>query len=144
MRFHSFTQQPAVYRGEDEWGRGAFGASRDDHPHRGVDIAVASGDAIFAPFDGRIVRNAIPYDDDDRFSGILLQGYAAFSGYEMKIFYMQCTMPFGHVRAGELIGQAQNIALRYPGITNHIHVELWNNGNVVDPTPFLPSTEESF
>ncbi len=141
MHFHTLSPHPAQLRGHDEWGSGAFGAPRGDHSHRGIDMRVAPGDAIYAPFDGLIVREAIPYDDDDRFSGLLLRGVDAWQGFEIKIFYMHCTHSLGQVPGGELVGIAQNIALRYPGITNHIHVELRKDGNLQDPTPFLPPEE---
>ena len=143
MQLQALTRAPLRLRGEDEWGRGNFGAPRGDHTHRGIDIIVSPGDDIFAPLDGEIVRTAIPYDDDERFSGILIRGLQTWHGYEIKIFYMQCAAPPGHVNAGEFIGKAQSIALRYPGITNHIHVELWKDGVVIDPTPFLRSKEAS-
>jgi murein DD-endopeptidase MepM/ murein hydrolase activator NlpD len=136
-RFHALTRAPLGRRGEDAWGSGAFGAPRGGRAHRGVDLVVVPGESILAPFAGDLVREARPYDDDDRFSGLLLRGRGRWSGCEVKIFYLQPREP-GPVRRGQVIGKAQDIALKYPGITPHVHVELWRSGAVVDPTPWLP------
>ena len=43
------------------------------------------------------------------------------------------------VQAGDVIGAALNITKTYPGITNHVHFELYLNKpwTVIDPTPFI-------
>lgn len=137
LRLHALTRSALALRGEDAWGSGAFGAPRGRRAHRGVDIVVAEGDVILAPFGGLLVREARPYDEDDRFSGLLLRGRGRWLGWEAKLFYLQPRRP-GPVRRGQIIGRAQNIALKYPGITPHVHLELWREGAAVDPTPYLP------
>ncbi len=128
---------PVRLRGEDAWGSGAFGAPRGDHAHRGIDIIVAPGDDILSPVDGTFVRIAEPYDNDARFSGVLLRGSGDWSDCEVKLFYFAPRPGLSLLQAGEKIGVAQDIALRYPDITCHIHLELWQDGEVVDPTPFI-------
>lgn len=123
-------------RGEDAWGAGYFGAPRGKRTHRGVDIVAQKGEDILAPMDGEIVRKARPYDDDERYSGLLLAGSGRWAGMEIKVFYIEPRPP-GPVRQGDVIGRAQDIAAKYPGITPHVHIEVWRGGAAVDPAPLL-------
>lgn len=41
------------------------------------------------------------------------------------------------VEQGEAIGTAQDLTIKYPGITNHVHFEITLNGEQVDPSRFL-------
>ncbi|MDE0840080.1 MAG: hypothetical protein OSB41_13650, partial [Kiritimatiellae bacterium] len=74
----------------------------------------------------------------DRYSGVLLQGLPPWQAYTFKIFYMQHTAPTNTVKAGDTLGIAQDIGLRYPDITNHIHLEMWLDDEAIDPTAWLP------
>ena len=136
---HSLTGTEDIIRGEDRWGSGAYGAPRGDRLHRGVDIVVAEGAAVFAPFNATIIREATPYEDDDRYTGVLLAGIDAWADYEIKLFYLRAPHE-GTVVAGEPLGIAQDLSARYPDITNHVHLELWHHGEVIDPTSYLTST----
>ena len=131
---HPITTHPQVLRGEDDWGSGAFGAPRGERFHRGIDIVVDPDQPVLSPFDGEVVREAIPYEDDQHYSGLLLRGHGDWDGCELKLFYMSGPHE-GTIEAGEVIGHAQNIAQKYPGITCHIHVEAHINGELCDPTP---------
>ena len=138
MLFHALTACPTQLRGEDTWGSGAFGAPRAEKLHRGVDIVTTPGDVILSPVPATIVREAVPYDDDDRYSGVLLQGLPPWQAYTFKIFYMQQTASTNTLKAGDKLGIAQDIGLRYPDITNHIHLEMWQDDGVINPTAWLP------
>lgn len=139
--FHALTASPICVRGHDEWGSGEYGAPRGDRIHRGIDIVASPGETILCPFDAMFVRIAEPYDNDARFSGMLLRGTGEWAGYEAKLFYLMPDEGLKVLQAGEKIGVAQDIALRYPGITTHVHLELWQDGNVIDPTPCLPTED---
>lgn len=117
-------------RTPDAWGSGAFGASRGDRRHRGLDLIVDPGDAIYAPMDGTLVREVRPYASDPRYSGVLIRGAG---GVEIKIFYVS-GWSLGPVSAGDEIGVAQDLRPKYPAITNHVHVEVFIDGSRVDPT----------
>jgi murein DD-endopeptidase MepM/ murein hydrolase activator NlpD len=125
-------------RGEDDWGSGAYGAGRGDRLHRGLDIVAQPGDPILSPMDGELVREAAPYEDDTRYSGVLLRGHGAWEGVEIKLFYLDGPHE-GRVRAGDPIGIAQDLGQKYPGITNHVHVEVRRQGDLLDPTPLFVS-----
>lgn len=121
-------------RVRDAYGSGQYGASRDAgvRTHNGIDIIVAPGEKIFSPIKGNIVRQAMPYRDDPNYKGIVLKGIEQWDGYELKIFYVEGLFS-GEAFESQEIGSAQNLTLRYPGITNHIHLEVKYQGILVDP-----------
>lgn len=127
---------PTIIR-KDSGGDGNYQSSRtnDKGVHQGVDLSVTVGQPIYAPFDGTIVRKAIPYANDNRFSGLLLAGNFR---QEVKIFYINPLKVGEIVNRGELIGTAQNISVKYTSnVTNHIHIEYRQDGILTDPTKLL-------
>jgi len=136
MHLHSLTAGRTRLRSEDAWGSGDYGAPRGSRRHRGIDLVVSPGEIILSPMDAVVVREAAPYEDDAAYRGLLLRGLGEWIGYELKMFYLVPTAA-GTLRAGDPLGLAQDISLKYPGITNHIHLELWHQGRTIDPTPFL-------
>lgn len=117
----------------DTWGSGAFGASRGSRKHQGLDLVVDKGGAIRAPSGGEIVREARPYPNDNRYSGVLLR---LDDGVELKIFYIEGWQR-GRIERGDKIGIAQDLRKKYAKITNHVHVEAFVDGNRVDPSRFF-------
>ncbi len=127
---------PSIIR-KDSGGDGNFQTSRSNEKgiHQGVDLMVTENQPVYAPFDGEVIRKAIPYANDTRFSGLLLEGDF---GQEVKIFYIKPLKVGEKVVRGELIGTAQNITLKYnSSVTNHIHVEYRQDGILTDPTNLL-------
>lgn len=139
LRFHPWRRGPLELRGEDAWGSGAYGAPRGGRAHQGIDLVVTPGEEMLSPISGRVVREARPYDHDDRLSGLLILGSGPWSGYEMRMFYLGGSWGV-EVEAGARLGDAQDVGVRYPDITPHVHLELRYRGTVVDPTPFLPES----
>lgn len=109
----------------DPMGCGHFGASRGNRKHDGEDYVTAPGESILAPISGKITRIAYPYANDLSFKGIEIKG----TTHTAKLFYMNPTAIIGaHVRAGEVVGVAQNIAGKHGnGMINHVHVEIIEN-----------------
>jgi murein DD-endopeptidase MepM/ murein hydrolase activator NlpD len=119
-------------RGFDQrYGSGQFGASRNQgrRHHKGLDILAAARAPVFSPIDGEIIREAIPYPP---FSGLLIRGTGEYAGYEIKLFYVDGLM-CGPCKAGMIIGYAENLSIKYPGIPNHVHMEVRNGGVLVSP-----------
>lgn len=115
----------------DQYGSGEFGASRGKRKHNGVDFICNPGENIFFPFDsGMIIRIANPYANDPRYSGVYIEATDNNCYYTCKIFYMEPW--YGKINRvvdiykGEVIGVAQNISERYPGIINHVHLQVSN------------------
>lgn len=117
----------------DSHGCGHFLASRGNKLHQGLDIIVKPGQRITSPINGKVVRYAYPYSDRS-FAGIAIEN----SLYFIKIFYLAPSVSVGlEIKEGQQIGFAQNIAARYPNITPHVHMEVWDKSKVdvaIDPT----------
>jgi len=131
QRFASITRDGGVRRG-DRWGNGHYGAGRGGRSHQGVDFVAQPGQEILSPIDGNVVRPAAPYRDDPRFTGIVIDGVGPWAGIQVKLFYVQGEGS-GPIRAGERLGLAQDVRLRYPKITNHIHLEIRAFGRLLSP-----------
>jgi hypothetical protein len=114
---------PYQRRGNDTWGGGDLGDSRGDRPHLGVDYVVLPGEPITAPFDFQITGPSFPYADTLSLTGV--QGKTP-EGYDVRIWYLVPNpLLFGaNVMKGDVIGLAQSLQKRYPGITDHIHVQV--------------------
>lgn len=121
-------------RVRDKFGSGQYGASRDSgiRTHNGLDIIVTPGEKIYSPFTGNIIREAMPYRNDPSYLGIVLQGVDQWVGYEIKIFYVVGIFS-GRASESQEIGSAQDLTVKYPGITNHIHLEVKYQGIQIDP-----------
>jgi len=119
-------------RRSDHWGSGHYGAGRGNRTHRGVDFAVSPGDEILAPIDGDIVRMARPYADDSRYEGIVIKGTGPWDGIEVRIFYVE-GYGSGAIKAGDPVGRAQNLQQKYPGIGNHVHLEVREGARILSP-----------
>jgi leukocyte cell-derived chemotaxin-2 len=134
MEFKPIVQGRMHSRGRDRFGSGQPGSTRDhgSRSHMGLDIVAAPAEKIFSPIDGNVIREAFPYKDDPRMRGILIRGIGDFSAYEVKFFYVLGLFS-GKVNAGDLIGHAQDLTVKYPGITNHVHLEVLKNRLPIDP-----------
>jgi len=124
-----------LIRGHDQWGDGAFHASRDggSRKHEGIDLAVWPGTPVLAPFACKVIREAIPYANDPRFSGLLL---GLGDGLELKLLYVEPVRELigRDVAFGTRIGRVQDLRDKYREITPHVHVELWRDGTRIDPS----------
>ena len=134
LLMHSVTSGPT--RKVDKWGSGQYGTGRHDHVHQGLDLQARPGDQILAPISGQVVRQANPYRDSKQYTGVVIKGTGEWKGYEVKIFYVNGLF-CGQVNAGDRIGTAQDISLRYPGITNHVHLEIRYNHQLKNPLDYF-------
>ena len=113
-------------RGVDKYGSGTFMASRDGgaRPHLGRDYIGLPGDVALFPIHAVIERIGVAYADSP-LGSIHLRGIHEHQGLTMKILYVQCDHRVGDIgKVGERLGEVQSLQARYPGITDHIHVEL--------------------
>ncbi len=120
-------------RVKDSKGSGQYHASRGHRLHKGLDIQTKTGEKIYSPISAKIIRKSRPYKDDSRYSGLYLKGTGIWKGYEMKIFYLKPISTFGDIRPGAIIGYAQDLTIKYPGITNHVHFQVKKNGAFINP-----------
>ena len=127
-------------RGCDGGGCGNYGASRDNgtRKHEGLDILCEVGGKVFAPFDTIVQREVKPYASDARFNG--LQLFAKEKNIILKIMYFKALSHLvgQTIKAGALIGYAQNISEKYgASVPPHLHIEIFKNGVQIDPEPYL-------
>ena len=127
-------------RGEDAYGAGFFGASRaaGTRRHRGADYIAEPGEIVRAPIAGVVERIGFAYRGDERYRYVELAD--AQTGRDVRVLYVGPIVELGAtVEAGAPIGRAQDLSARYPrGITNHVHVEMRENGALADPAALLP------
>ena len=118
-------------RGCDVKGCGHFGASRGDRKHNGLDIVTIAGEPIYAPVSGKVVRHSFPYSDDLKYTGLLLEN----SDLKIHIWYFKPIVSAGTtVKAGDILGYAQDLTKKYKGITNHVHLEVKDQkGKLINP-----------
>lgn len=132
-----------IVRVSDVFGQGRFGASRGARLHNGVDFYVEAGHDVYSPIFGKVVRVAVPYKSDERFKGLVIEGVGRYQGYSVKLFYLDPHKGIvgKTVKQGEVIGTAQDLTIKYSGITNHIHFEITFKGILIDPSRFLEKEE---
>ncbi|XP_058477769.1 leukocyte cell derived chemotaxin 2, tandem duplicate 1 [Solea solea] len=120
-------------RTSDSWGHGHFGAKRGTREHKGLDIACEDGSVVYAPFDVTLEGRLTVYTDSAKAainSGINLSG----GGLRFKLFYVRPDRTSGTVTKGQRIGVMLPMQSVYPGITSHVHVQMYDKS---DPTPYF-------
>ncbi len=128
-----------IIRENDVFGSGAFGASRGSRTHKGVDIIAQKGDYVEAPFPGVISKHGYCYNDSNFWRYIEIQG----EKYRSRILYAELDSGIKEgqkVREGQFLGVVQGIEDRYPGITPHIHFELYtgpSSKDYINPTTYI-------
>ena len=114
----------------DGRGDGKFGARRDGGSrfHTGRDFVCIPGEAVFSMIQGKVVKYERPYTKHPEWSGVQIENHI----FRLEMWYMdpRNTVAVGqYVNAGEMVGVAQDISLKYPpnkdgAMTPHIHVRL--------------------
>lgn len=122
-------------RTSDIWGDGHYHASRGNRFHKGIDLACCPGSKILSPVTGVVTKIGYPYADDLRFRYVQI---TTRSNIRHRIFYIE---PDGYglgssvVKDLSILGVSQSLDNRYPGITEHIHLEIKDeSGEFLDPT----------
>lgn len=129
----------ASVRGHDEFGSGLFQARRDAgaRKHHGVDFVAAPGALVRAPIAGVVTELGAVYRDTAKLRFVEVTNEV--TKLTARVFYVSASVTMGdHLAAGDVIGLAQSLQQRYPGITNHVHVELRNQGRLLNPADYLP------
>jgi len=111
-------------RNFDQFGSGHYGAPRDGgkRMHRGTDFICVVGQEIVCPSDGMVaIRKSRPHANE-KWSGIILKN----PHFTIQMFYFT---PLDGIwgksfSRGDVIGHAQDISEKYPGITPHVHLRI--------------------
>jgi peptidoglycan LD-endopeptidase LytH len=128
-------------RGIDAFGSGGFGAVRDagKRRHHGVDYVSEPGAEVLAPLSGKITRIGFAYSGREDLQYVELVNPE--TQVSARVLYVSPTVAEGDlVSAGDALGVAQDLTGRYPGITNHVHVEMRDaQRRWIDASEQLPS-----
>ncbi|WGM37499.1 M23 family metallopeptidase [Caulobacter sp. NIBR1757] len=113
----------------DAFGFGEFGASRDggSRQHEGVDYTARADQAVAAPISGFVTKIGYAYGGDTSLKFIEITNPAL--GYVARAFYVDPDVVVGDaVRLGQSIGTVASLQSHYPGITDHVHLEVMKAG----------------
>jgi murein DD-endopeptidase MepM/ murein hydrolase activator NlpD len=126
-------------RGCDGFGCGGFGSRRDGggRRHAGTDFDASPGQRVLAPISGFVTKIGEAYVDDGRYRFVEITNPAI--RYVARVFYVDPSVREGQaVRLGHPIGRDHSLEPRYPGITNHVHLELSRLGKAkIDATRMI-------
>ena len=126
-------------RGEDSHGSGYYGAPRGDHKHRGLDFVALRGVGVESVSDGTVTKLGYCYNDDLSYRYVEI---TSAGGYVSRYLYVEPGVDLGvGVKRGDLIGEVQDIAKRYPGIIPHFHFEVRLKGAVIPPAQYFKRLE---
>ena len=129
----------AAPRGHDDFGDGQFGASRDGgtRQHEGVDYAAVADQPVATPLSGYVTKIGYAYP------GSTLQFVEITNpalGYAARAFYVSPEVELGQtVRLGQPIGRVESLQQRYPGIVDHVHLEILKRGDRVNAERLIVS-----
>lgn len=129
-------------RGQDNWGNGRYGATRKKkskrYLHEGADLLFKEGEKVHALAAGVVTRIGYPYHPDDPQKGHFRYVQISVDGVEHRYFYVAPLVTLGQeISKGQPIGEAQGIANGYPGMGNHVHFEIKEQGKALNPNLFL-------
>lgn len=139
----------------DAQGSGKFGVSRDGgwRKHNGIDYAVMPGSLLVAPVSGLITKYGFPYKDANKWRYVEITsdtcqpwGEVLLAAgickkckqlhYRHRFFYCEKleTYEIGdRIKAGSVFAVAKDISEKYPGMMPHIHYEIMQGTNYLDP-----------
>jgi len=118
-------------------------ASRDGgkRTHLGRDYIALEGDEAIFPIHSVIEQIGVAYTKS-ALSSIHLRGVGEHRGLIAKVLYVGCEHQAGYEgRVGERLGTVQSLQEKYPGITNHVHLEVMAT---VDPEGLMEGAHVEF
>lgn len=135
-----------VQRTVDDFGSGAYGASRGRRVHNGIDFYVPPGSVVCSPVDGRITKYGYCYSSDLHWRYIQITDS---NEVDHRLFYVETTRNAGtRVFKGEPVGMAQDIASKYDTdekkMTPHVHYEIKRNNGFLDPEEYYAGNKRLY
>lgn len=129
-------------RGNDPTGFGHFGAKRGNRKHKGHDVLSVKGESVVSMINGTVTKIGYAYANALQFR------YVEVTNDVFKVWLMYLehdNLKVGqYVCEGERVGSALDIAKYHNSkrkdgkqMKNHIHIQIWKNGVLVDPKQYL-------
>lgn len=126
------------HRGQDEYGSGAWGASRGNRIHKGIDFAASPGSGLKSNVNGTVTKLGYPYTHALQFRYVEITDA---SQMRHRFFYVNPLVEVGQtVKAGQVIGRVQDISGHYSDkhMINHFHYEIKQaDDSHINPNGFL-------
>lgn len=119
---------------------GSFGVRRGkNRKHKGIDLCCYPGTSIWPIETGLITKIGYPYEDHLEYRYVEITPVSSLLRLRYRYFYVDPEVVEGQEFMGGVIGTAQDLTLIYPGITNHIHLEILEpDGNPINPMDMYP------
>lgn len=138
--------EPMVVR-NDPAGGGSFGARRGARTHQGVDFRCNPGALILSPVAGQVTRYGWAYA---RAEGAPDWRYVEVTDAQNRRHRFLYTTLLPELAVGypvsphQAVAVAQDISARYPGsgMLPHVHYEVWDGDERLDPALVLPSGDK--
>ena len=132
-------------RGTDCWGSGAYGASRGDRTHKGVDVVASPNQPIKSLTYGTVSRLGWCYDwgkyPTRRHLRLVV---VELDGNEFTYMYCSPSVCRGDaVKPGTILGTGQNLQPHFKGITPHFHFEIKTPVGNANPADMIPAIAEA-
>ena len=126
-------------RGTDCHGSGHYLANRGSRTHNGIDIVTHANESVVAYEGGIVTKIGFPYSPSDDQKGMFRYVEVTNNGHRLRYFYVGVLVELGDaIERGQTIGWSQELESVYPGITQHVHLEIKNEaGNFIDPVEYL-------
>ena len=124
-------QYTPVVREQDAHGAGYWHAPRGSRKHKGVDYAIG----VMPGIDGTVSKIGYVYSNDFFHRYIEIKDSKK---YRHRYFYVQPQVSLGDsINRDEVIGTVQELGSRYPKITPHVHVGIYNpEGVKINPEEY--------
>jgi murein DD-endopeptidase MepM/ murein hydrolase activator NlpD len=117
-------------------GDGSFGASRNGYRiHRGIDILAEVDEPIYAPLGGVVINAKF-----ERGYGNYIE--IVHKTYNLRTIYAHLSnmivVKGQFVRQGQIIGFVGKTGnARGQNVLAHLHFEMYQDGKLIDPTPYI-------
>ncbi len=123
----------------DQWGSGNFGAPRGKRTHQGIDYACVPHSKVLSNVFGEVTKIGYPYDPNSKKKGHLRYVQVTDkNGFDVRYFYVFPLVKVGDkIGQGGVLGESQDLATIWPGMTNHVHFEVKKNGAYLHPQKYL-------
>jgi murein DD-endopeptidase MepM/ murein hydrolase activator NlpD len=142
-----------IDRGNDPTGFGHFGAKRgfrNGKPryHKGHDVVSVPGEEVYSMIEGEVTKIGYMYKNalQFRYVEVTNETYRIRLCYVEKASFLKVGI---QVCEGDRVAFAQDIAKHHNRnkkkgqalMINHIHVEIYNKGKLIDPNIYLKETK---
>jgi len=131
----NYTQDRIIIR-HDSWGEGDFQARRGNgsRKHNGIDLQAPLGVPVYAVRKAKVQEARFSRGMGNYVSLLHGQGYVTVYGHLSKISVKKNQL----LRQGQIVGEVGKTGnANHYGVIPHVHFEIWNKGELLDPMDFL-------